>query len=73
MSEEIARLLGKIEGKVDMLIDDQRETKTIVSGMDARLRKVETKSAMFGAGAGALVSVGLSLLIEKGKRTIGLM
>lgn len=72
MSEEIARLLGNIEGKLDMVIKDQGETKTMVAGMDNRLRRVEAKSAVLGAGAGALVSVGLAILIEKGKRTIGL-
>lgn len=72
MSEEIARLLGNIEGKLDMVIKDQGETKTMVRGIDTRLRKVETRSTLLGAGAGALVSVGVALMIEKGKRTIGL-
>ncbi|MBL8499565.1 MAG: hypothetical protein JNL77_03110 [Nitrosomonas sp.] len=72
MSEEVARLLGKIEGKLDMVIANQETQGTKIDGMDTRLRKVETKSTLLGAGAGALVSVGVALMIEKGKRTIGL-
>lgn len=72
MSEEIARLLGKIEGKLDMVIANQETQGEKIDVMDTRLRKVETKSTMLGAGAGALVSVGVALMIEKGKRTIGL-
>lgn len=71
MGEEHILLLGEIKGKMDRLLSEQAETKAMVTGMDNRLRKVETKSAFLGAGAGAVVSVGLALLIEKGKRTIG--
>ncbi|MBL8500678.1 MAG: hypothetical protein JNL77_08885 [Nitrosomonas sp.] len=72
MGEEHILLLGEIKGKMDRLLSEQAETKSMVTGMDNRLRKVETKSAILGAGAGALVSVGVALMIEKGKRTIGL-
>lgn len=72
MSEEIARLLGKIEGKLDMVIANQETQGEKIDVMDTRLRKVETKSTLLGAVAGALVSVGVALTIEKGKRTIGL-
>lgn len=72
MGEEHILLLGEIKGKMDRLLSEQEETKAMVTRMDNRLRTVETKSAILGAGAGAVVSVGLALLIEKGKRTIGL-
>lgn len=71
MSDE-ERLLGEIKGKLDMVIANQETHGAKLDSMDGRLHKVEAKSAAFGAGAGALVSVGLAILIEKGKRTIGL-
>lgn len=66
------RLLGEIDGKLQMVIDNQKKHGEQIGSIDSRLHKVEGKSAAFGAGAGALVSVGLAILIEKGKRTIGL-
>lgn len=72
MSGDTERMLGEIKGKLDMVIANQQEHGTKIDGIDNRLHKVEGKSAMLGAGAGALVSVGLAILIEKGKKTIGL-
>lgn len=72
MTEEMAMMLGRIEGKLEMVINGQKDIKGTVTSMDTRLRRVETKSAILGAGAGALVSVGVAMMIEKGKRTIGL-
>lgn len=72
MDEDHILLLGEIKGKMDSLLKEQAETKTLVTGIDSRLRRVETRSTVLGAGAGALVSVGVALMIEKGKRTIGL-
>jgi len=73
MSEEIAKLLGKIEGKLDMVISNQDRHSEKMDGMDGRLRHVETRSALVSAGAASIISVGIALAIEKGKRTIGLM
>lgn len=72
MGEDHILLLGEIKGKLDQVIESQGETKTMISNMDTRLRKVETKSAITGGLAGGIVSVGIALMIEKGKRTIGL-
>lgn len=72
MGEDHILLLGEIKGKLDQVIESQGETKTMISNMDTRLRKVETRSAITGGLAGGIVSVGIALLIEKGKRTIGL-
>lgn len=72
MGEDHILLLGEIKGKLDRVLENQAEQKESISDMDSRLRKVETRSTMLGAGAGALVSVGVALMIEKGKRTIGL-
>ena len=72
MSGDTERLLGEIKGKLDMVITNQQEHGAKIESIDNRLHRVESKSAMLGAGAGALVSVGLAILIEKGKKTIGL-
>lgn len=72
MSHELARLLGNIEGKLDMVISGQDEMKDKISSIDNRLRKVETRAAVLGAGAGTVVSVGVALMIEQGKSTLGL-
>ncbi|TXI17623.1 MAG: hypothetical protein E6Q67_12985 [Roseateles sp.] len=64
-------LLGEIKGLVQGLKDGQDvQTKrldamdTKLSGMDARLRDVERKSALFGAVSGGAMSVGVALIIE---------
>lgn len=72
MSDEQSRSLGRIEGKLDMLIAQQGDTNARLDKMDGRLRNVEMKAATNGALAGGLVSVGIALAIEKGKRVIGL-
>lgn len=73
MSEEIAKLLGNIEGKLDMVISNQDKHEKKMDGMDGRLRGVESRSAIIGAGAASIVSIAVALAIEKGKKTIGLM
>lgn len=72
MTDEHTRLLGNIEGKLDMVISGQNQTNKRLDGVDDRLRNVEAKAALNGAAAGAMVSVGVALLIEKGKHIIGL-
>lgn len=72
MSGDTERLLGEIKGKLEMVITNQETHDAKLDSMNGRLHKVEGKSAAFGAGAGALVSVGLAILIEKGKRTLGM-
>ena len=72
MTEDHLLLLGKIEGQLNQVRKKQDRLETKFDGVDARLRKVETRSAVLGAGAGTVVSVGIALMIEKGKKTIGL-
>lgn len=72
MSHELARLLGNIEGKLDMVISGNNEMKDKIDSIDKRLQKVEMRSATLGAGAGAVVSIGIALMIEQGKNTLGL-
>ena len=72
MADEHALLLGEIKGKLDLMIASQGETNERLEKMDTRLRKVEAKSALNGAISGGLVSIGVALMIEKGKSLIGL-
>ena len=72
MADEHTLLLGEIKGKLDLVISNQDAQGTKLDGLDNRLRRVETKAASYGAVAGGLVSVGIGLLIEKGKHTMGL-
>lgn len=72
MADEHTLLLGEIKGKLDLVIANQTDQGTKLDGLDHRLRRVETKAASYGAVAGGLVSVGIGLLIEKGKHTLGI-
>lgn len=72
MPDEHTLLLGEIKGKLDLVISGQTEQGLKLDGLDHRLRKVETKAASYGAVAGGIVSVGIGLMIEKGKHTLGL-
>ncbi|KIO49609.1 hypothetical protein SQ11_05670 [Nitrosospira sp. NpAV] len=72
MTDEHTRLLGKIEGKLDMVIASQEQTNVRLEGIDGRVRGIEAKAAVNGALTGGLVSIGVALAIENGKRAIGL-
>ncbi len=72
MGDEHTLLLGEIKGKLDLVISNQDTQGAKLDGLDSRLRKVETKAAGYGAVAGGMVAVGVALLIEKGKHTLGL-
>lgn len=72
MTKEEARLLGEIKGKLDLVITNQQETNTKLGALDKRLRTVERSSYLSGAVSGGLVSIGIALMIEKGKHIIGM-
>ncbi|SOD42316.1 hypothetical protein [Nitrosovibrio sp. Nv4] len=72
MSDDQSRSLGRIEGKLDMLIAQHADTNTRLGKMDGRLRDVEMKAATNGAVTGGLVSVGVALVIEVSKHVTGL-
>jgi hypothetical protein len=64
-------LLGEIKGIVQGLRDGQAaqdrrmaNIETAATSMDARLRKVEVRSATFGAVSGGVMGVGMALLVE---------
>lgn len=67
-----ALLLGEIKGKLDVMMDTQAQHGTKLDGIDGRLRAVELTSSVHGALAGGVVSIGVALLIEKTKHTLGI-
>lgn len=72
MADEHMLLLGEIKGKLDLVIGNQTAHASKLDGLDSRLRTVETRAATFGALSGGLVSVGVALMIEKGKKIVGM-
>jgi hypothetical protein len=57
-------LLGEIKGIVQSLKDGQDIQAKKLDAMDGRLRKVEQKAAVIGATSGAVMSVGVALVVE---------
>ncbi len=72
MSDEVLRAIGKLEGKVDMLLDQQKVVTAKLDSQDARLRGVEAKGAVYGTIGGGMASVGISLLIATLKSKAGI-
>lgn len=70
--EKHGLILGEIKGKLDMMIDTQAAHGAKLDSIDGRLRHVERSSATHGALAGGVVSIGVALLIEKAKTTLGM-
>lgn len=57
-------LLGEIKGIVQGLKDGQDIQAKKLDAMDTRLRNVEQKAAVIGATSGAVMSVGIALVVE---------
>jgi len=67
MENEQLRALGRLEGKVDVVLSNQMHFNSKLDAYDGRLRKVETRIARMGAfaaGAGALVGAISSFLMR---------
>lgn len=69
---DIARALGRIEGKLDGLQSSQQEQNTLIGKMDERLRHVERRSAVHGATAGLFAGTGVTIIVEYLRRSVGL-
>ncbi|WP_293766616.1 hypothetical protein [uncultured Aquitalea sp.] len=67
---ELTRALGRIEGKLDMIVDSQAKQNVRLDAMDARLRHVEQQAAKAGAISGGIVAVGTALAVEMVKRAL---
>lgn len=72
MSDEVLRAIGKLEGKVDMLLEQQKVVTAKLDSQDVRLRGVEVKSAMYGTIGGSVMGVGIPLLVAAMKSKTGM-
>lgn len=71
MSDNIL-LLGEIKGKLETLTTTIDSIDGKLDRLDGRVRRLEGRSAAAGALAGTFVSVGMAILIEKIKKSVGL-
>jgi hypothetical protein len=67
MSENTLNLVGKLEGKLDMVIGNGERMETKLDAIEERLRHVETRSAV-GAGVISFVITLLGLGVTFGMR-----
>ncbi|SOZ12070.1 hypothetical protein [Cupriavidus taiwanensis] len=70
--KEQSQALGRIEGKLDVMLDNQKRQDKKLEEMDGRLRVVEVKAATSGAVAGALASIFTSVGVAVAKAKLGL-
>ena len=68
---ELTRALGRIEGKLDMIVASQASQNERLDAMDERLRHVEQQAARVGASSGGIVAIGTALAVEMVRRAIG--
>ena len=54
MEKEHLMALGRIEGKLDMMLENQKKQDVRLDAIDARVRDVEVAAAVGGAKYGAL-------------------
>lgn len=69
-NNDLARMLGRMEGKLDMIIANQDSMSDRVDGIEERLRKVEIGAAKSGAIGGAIAAIGTAIAVEVLKRAI---
>jgi len=70
--DDQVKALGRIEGKLDVMLLNQQNQEVRMASMDARLRSVEVKAAQTGAVAGGITAVLAALGIEFAKRKMGM-
>jgi hypothetical protein len=68
---DIARALGRIEGKIDALQTTSQSNAESIAKLDTRLRAVEKSSAVHGAVGGGFAGLGITLIVEYLKRSLG--
>lgn len=59
MEKEHLMALGRIEGKLDMMLDNQKKQDGRLDAIDTRLRKVETRSAGIALLTSGMVTCGV--------------
>ncbi|MCW3479722.1 hypothetical protein OL229_09125 [Neisseriaceae bacterium JH1-16] len=67
-NNELTRALGRIEGKLDMIVTSQSSLSERMDSMDGRLRHVEQQAAKAGAISGGIVAIGTAIAVEMLKR-----
>jgi hypothetical protein len=72
MDAELQRAIGRLEGKLDAVAGSQTSIMSRLDKMDERLRAVEIKAALFGAGGGGLVAAAVTVLAEIVKSKAGI-
>ena len=65
-------LLGEIKGKLEALTRTVDGVDGKLDALSVRVGRLEIRSATHGAVAGGIVSVGMAILLEKIKRTMGM-
>lgn len=68
---DLAQALGRMEGKLDIMLTNQARQDEKLGEMDERLRKVEIKAAQTGAVTGGITAVFTAVGIEVVKRKLG--
>lgn len=56
--------LGEIKGKLDMIHEAQKSHGNKLDALDGRMRKVETRSAVFSSGLGAAAGLTMAICVE---------
>lgn len=69
--DNLHRSMGRVEGKLDMVLDVLEKDAERRDEMDKRLRTVERKSAIFGAVGGAFAASVVSTIIAITKAKLG--
>ena len=71
MKDDHLVMLGHIKGQLEGIQKEQVAQGVTLTKVDGRLRHVERKSAMIGAGSGGIISVGIAVIIETIKHKSG--
>lgn len=68
--KELARAIGRMEGKMDLILKNQSEDRSMIKALDSRLQTQERKSAVMGTVGGTVAGIGVSLLAQMFKANI---
>ncbi len=71
MSDLDPQAVGRIEGKLDMVLESQREVRANQRRLDDRLRHVEKRVALNASVVSGFVAAGMSLLVAKLRTMVG--
>lgn len=71
MEREELLLLGRMDGKLDGIVEHLNRQDERLDKIDERLRTVEQKAAVIGAMSGGAMSLGVALIAEGIKQWLG--